>query len=98
MSKSIWKKETPKEEGWYWIRYRNGNSMVYSLANLSILNYKSMRGNILRSFSGGHWIEGPNHGGAGLKRHDLERRPKIDTSLRFGPKIPEAEDLAKLLK
>lgn len=74
--KTKWTKETPAEEGWYWIKYRHGRSYKCpcEVTHLKI-------GTIVHT--GRHtFMEGPNHGGKGLKLAGL-----LIKSIRFGPKL-----------
>ena len=79
-----WVKETPTEEGWYWMKYKNKrNRFTICPAHLCILKGPT---NIVVSARNDTFIEGPNHGGKGLKYNN-----KVDKSIRFGPKIEEPD-------
>jgi len=80
-AKVKWSKETPKEEGVYWMAYRDGERKVITLCEV----FKLKQGtNSVTNARGETWIEGSNHGGPGLKR--FMPKWQIDKSVRFGPK------------
>lgn len=79
-----WSKELPKSEGWWWAKFRCGNAV---LKRPAFVTHLADGTNMVRSGTS-VWIEGPNHGGPGLKKQDIGRFSK-DRSLHFGPKIPE---------
>ena len=85
-----WVKKTPTEEGWYWIKYKNKHD-AYTICpcQVTIFDGSGADGllvNIVRSARNDTFMEGPNHGGWGLK-YNGELCPDI----RFGPKIEEPE-------
>jgi hypothetical protein len=81
-----WSKETPTVEGWYWMKYTHKDIYVCP-AEVELF----LDGTILvRSARGDYFVEGPHHGGKGLKYNG-----KRDESIRFGPSIP-FPDLQKL--
>ncbi len=81
--KTKWVKETPTVEGWYWIKYKNKrNSHTICPCYVTILK----RANVVVTARNDSFIEGPDHGGWGLKYDG-----KLDKSVRFGPKIEEPE-------
>ena len=83
---SVWTEKTPAEDGWFWIKYKNKRNKYTVCPCLVIHNSKTT---MVTSAKNDTFYEGPNHGGKGLKYGG-----KIDTSVRFGPKIelpPEEE-------
>lgn len=79
-----WTKKTPANEGWYWIRYRNKRNTTTQCPC-----YVSLFGNggcLVVSARNDTFVEGPNHGGPGLKYNG-----KLDKTIRFGPMIPEPD-------
>jgi hypothetical protein len=82
-----WKKETPIVEGWYWIKYRGKNGMTQCPAEIFIFDkHPDSTANLVNSARGDTWIEGPNHGGPGLKP---KGQTIIDKTIRFGPQIED---------
>ena len=84
-----WSKETPAIAGWYWIKYKGKHGTVSCPAEVIIFKptaQSKMEANLVRSAFNDSWIEGPNHGGPGLKYHG-----KLDKTIRFGPKIEKPE-------
>jgi len=83
-----WVKETPKVEGWYWMKYKNKrNKFTVCPAYVTIFNSRNLKGNLVVSAKNDSFQEGPNHGGWGLKYAGV-----LDPSIRFGPKIEEPDD------
>ena len=82
MPKTTWAKETPTEEGWYWIKYRRANHT--RTCPCWVTRLKDGTAHVKTA---GHlsFIEGPNHGGPGLK---VAGETKVQKSIRFGPPIP----------
>ncbi len=80
MSKIKWVKETPAKEGWFWIKYKNKRK-EYSVCPAQVFHFKGGTVAVRSSFND-NFVEGPNHGGPGLKYDG-----KIDKSIRFGPEI-----------
>ena len=76
-----WSKEIPKEEGWYWIRYRGKHGWVR--CPCTVMHFKDGT-NTVATARNDFFVEGPRHGGKGLKCHG-----KLDKNVSFGPKIPE---------
>lgn len=76
-----WVKETPKAEGWYWIKYNVGRKYRICPCELFIFK-KEKKGatNFIRTAGNVSFVEGPNHGGKGLK---ASGESKIDKSIRF---------------
>ena len=82
---TVWSKETPTTEGWYWCKYKNKrNKFSVCPCEVTIFSGPGLKGTHVRSAYNTTWMEGPNHGGPGLKYDG-----KLDTSLRFGPRIEE---------
>lgn len=79
--KTKWVKETPKEEGWYWIKYKTGKENL--TCPCAVIHLKEAI--MVRTAFNTTFIEGPNHGGKGLK---WAGDTKVDKSIRFGPRIP----------
>ena len=78
-----WVKETPIVSGWYWMQYKNKRKTITVCpAYVDIMGI----GTIVRSAFNDTFIEGPNHGGPGLKYMG-----KIDKSIKFGDLIPEPD-------
>lgn len=87
--KAKWSTETPIVEGWYWIQYKGSRRQTVKCpAAVIIMNMKEDKEptTLVQSARNDSWIEGPNHGGPGLKYCG-----KLDKSIRFGPKIEEVE-------
>jgi hypothetical protein len=82
-----WVKKTPTEEGWYWMKYKNKRGK-YTVcpARVTILGYPGLQGTLVHSARNDTFVEGPNHGGAGLKCNG-EPCPDV----RFGHKIEEPD-------
>jgi len=86
--KTKWTKEPPKEEGWYWIKYKVGRK--YRICPGVV--YREQDGTIMvRSGFNTTWTAGPRHGGPKLKCWDKNGKFKEDKTLHFGPKIPFPE-------
>ncbi len=81
-----WSKKTPTEEGWYWIKYRGKRGTTMCPCQVTIFK-SGLSGTAVRTAWNDWFMEGPNHGGLGLK----EGGGKLDKTIRFGPKIPEPE-------
>jgi hypothetical protein len=86
VAKAQWSEETPAGEGWYWMQYRDKHGEV-SVCPC----YVAHLGNgttLVRSALNDTWVEGPRHGGPGLK----ESGRALDRSVRFGARLvpPEA--------
>lgn len=80
-----WSKETPSVDGWYWMKYKNAEGRYIECpAYVSIMRGPGMTANHVRSARNDSFIEGPSHGGWGLKYHG-----KLDKSIRFGARITE---------
>ncbi len=79
-----WTKEIPKEEGWYWIKYRNGRSMTKCPCLVMHLQDKTVYVHTARNVI---YMAGPHHGGPELKVGGAE----VDKSVRFGPVIEVPE-------
>jgi hypothetical protein len=78
-----WSKKTPTEEGWYWIKYGSGTSFVKCPCRVVHVKEASL----VYSALGPFFIEGPNHGGKGLKNGQGKR---VNT-IRFGPRLTTPE-------
>lgn len=87
--KTKWTKATPTVEGWYWIKYRNKHR-TYTICPCYVTRFAEdgkaiASGTVLvRTARNDTFVEGPNHGGPGLKYDG-----KVDKSIRFGNKIAE---------
>ena len=80
VAKAKWVKTTPTVEGWYWMKYRNKRNCTTTCpAYVTILDEAV----VVVSARNDTFIEGPNHGGPGLKYNG-----KLDKTIRFGPHIP----------
>jgi hypothetical protein len=79
-----WSKETPLDEGWYWIKYRNKRNKT-TMCPAEVYHFED-KGSLVQSARNDTWMEGPNHGGPGLKYHG-----KLDKTIRFGPRIEVPE-------
>ena len=87
--KVTWVKETPTEEGWYWMQYLGReNRITQCPANVILFTSENdgLNGALVISARNDTWVEGPMHGGPGLKN-----KGKLDNSVRFGPKIEEPD-------
>jgi len=82
-TKTKWVKETPAEDGWYWIKYKNKHQ-EYTICPCSVVHLNETT--FVQSARNDTFFEGPNHGGKGLKYQG-----KLDKSIRFGPRIPLPE-------
>lgn len=80
-----WSKETPAEEGWYWIKYKNKRNK-YTVCPAEVFHFKDGT-TLVASAKNDTFVEGPNHGGKGLKYDGV-----LDPSVRFGDKIEEPND------
>lgn len=84
-----WVKATPKEEGWYWVKYKNKRSK-YTVCPAQVIIFKSegdgLNGNMVLTAKNDSFMEGPAHGGWGLRYNGV-----LDPSIRFGPKIEEPD-------
>lgn len=87
--KATWTKATPTSEGWYWIKYKNKHGK-YTVCPCRVTLFndggKYAGSAIVHTARNDTFIEGPNHGGPGLKYDG-----KLDTSIRFGPRIEEPD-------
>lgn len=82
-----WVKETPTEEGWYWMKYKGNNGPTVCPAYVTIFN-AALKGCVLvRTARNVSFVAGPNHGGPELKCPG----EKPDKTIRFGPKIEVPE-------
>jgi hypothetical protein len=79
-----WVKETPAEEGWYWIKYTNKRRKT-TVCPCIVYHFKD-GGTMVHTAWNDDFMEGPNHGGPGLKYDG-----KLDKSIRFGPRLPEPD-------
>ena len=79
----VWKKQIPTKSGWYWIKYKGKHGTVVCPAEVSFLNDTTH----VRSARNDSFMEGPNHGGPGLKYHG-----KVDKSIRFANKIKQPSE------
>lgn len=86
MPKEIWTTEVPKEEAFYWVKYRSGREVIRRPA--VVIRFKD-GGFIIHSCAPGacQWIGGPNHGGPEPKYFNRDSKVKVDKSLRFGPRL-----------
>ena len=77
-----WVKETPTAEGWYWIKYNvGGRKYRVCPCYLSIFKMdKKGTTNFIRTAGNVTFVEGPNHGGKGLK---VSGETKVDKCVRF---------------
>jgi hypothetical protein len=75
--------ETPKENGFYWIEFKEGRETVRMPCRVEHVNDSTH----VRTFSMRTFMEGPGHGGPGLKYQDDSGKFKRLLSIRFGPKI-----------
>ena len=82
--KAKWTKKTPANEGWYWIRYRNKRDET-TQCPCHVSRFGG-GGSLVRTAQNDVFVEGPNHGGPGLKYNG-----KLDKTIRFGPAIPEPD-------
>jgi hypothetical protein len=78
-NKTKWKKETPAKEGWYWVKYRGKHGMTTCPAHLMIFKDGTR---CLHSARNDFFVEGPGHGGLGMKYNG-----KLDKTLSFGPSM-----------
>lgn len=83
-TKTKWSKETPKERGWYWMKYAGKHGVVKCPARVERLQDTTV---FVRTASNDTFIGGPNHGGPELKCDGIDR----DKTIRFGPKIEEPD-------
>jgi hypothetical protein len=81
---ATWVKETPTDEGWYWIRYRNKRKKT-TQCPCHVSRFEDGAVLVVTAHND-TFMEGPNHGGPGLKYNG-----KPDKSIRFGPKIEEPD-------
>lgn len=79
--KRYWKKATPLVEGWYWCKFLNKRKK-YTLTPAFVTIFKD--GTRMVNAGNTTFIEGPNHGGWGLRWEG-----QLDPSVRFGDHIPE---------
>lgn len=79
-----WNKETPTEEGWYWMKYKNKRKR-YTICPACLIIVDNIT--IVHSAKNEVFMQGPNHGGEGLKYNGV-----LDPSIRFGPKIEEPDE------
>ena len=77
--KTIWTKETPTEDGYYWVRYGRGQNIRKEPCEVIHVGKETL----VTIHRYGNLYEGLRHGGAGLKGAD----GKIVKSIRFGPEI-----------
>jgi hypothetical protein len=83
--KMKWVKATPEVEGWYWIKYKNKrNCYTVCPCYVTIFRSRNLTGNLVHTARNDTFIEGPSHGGWGLKYNG---KPCPD--IRFGDKIEE---------
>lgn len=81
-----WVRETPKEQGWYWMKYRNKRN-GFTIVPAEVNRFKD--GTVLvHTAKNDTFIGGPNHGGPALKYSG-----KVDTSIRFGPAIEMPDEV-----
>lgn len=81
-----WTQTIPKEQGWYWMKYRNkrgGSTVVPAEVN----RFKDGTV-VVNSAKNDTFIAGPNHGGPELKYSG-----KVDRSIRFGPAIDMPDEV-----
>lgn len=81
-----WTQKTPGESGWYWVKYKNKHdSTVICPAWLTVY----ARGtHIVDTAKGDIFVEGPDYGGRGMRRHSHGREHgQPDASFRFGAKL-----------
>lgn len=81
-----WVKETPTEEGWYWMKYTGKRGICKCPAHVTIFTAAEKGGVVVRTARNDTFMSGPNHGGPELK---CDGKP--DKNIRFGPKIEEPE-------
>lgn len=85
-----WVKETPTEEGWYWLKYKNKHNkftICPALVVILTIENDTIDGVLVSSARGDTFVEGKAHGGPGLKQNGV-----LDKSIRFGTKIEEPEE------
>ncbi len=76
----MWTAKVPAVAGWYWMRYKVGRHFRTCPGEV----IHNQVGTVVHSARNDMWIEGPLHGGPGLKCDGV-----LDTSVQFGPRIPE---------
>jgi hypothetical protein len=77
-----WDKQTPDEEGWYWIEYQGKHGLVACPCRVTRLRDTT----VVYTARNVTFIEGPGHGGPGLRCDGV-----LDPTVRFGPAIEEPE-------
>ncbi len=88
--KKVWVKETPLEEGLYWIKYKKGGNRGICVTVADVTRVKQEV--LVKTFRNDEFFEGPGHGGPGLKWVDrYSGKVKYDRSIRFGPKLEPPE-------
>ena len=75
------------QEGWYWIKYKNKhNKSTVCPCEVMLETSGPFKGiAMVRTARNDTFIEGPRHGGPGLKYAG-----KLDKSIRFGSRIEES--------
>lgn len=84
-----WTKKIPKEEGYYWVKWKR-SSMWTSFCEISL--FDKGKTVFLNIFRGPNLFAGPNHGGPKLKYLDGNHKVKIVNSIWFSPEkiqVPE---------
>lgn len=81
---TVWSKQTPTEEGWYWIKYKNKHHK-YVKCPAEVIRLTSET--LVLTSKNDRFLAGPRHGGWELKNNGV-----VDKSIRFGPKIEEPDD------
>jgi hypothetical protein len=95
-----WTQTTPTEEAWYWIKHKiprpdGYRGTIWRVVPACVHCFKDGTASV-KSAYGDTWIEGPNHGGNGLKTW-IKKNFIIDKSLYFGERIkfPDKKFLPK---
>lgn len=85
-NKVKWSKETPKQEGWYWIKYGTGKHIVKCPCTVVHVGKETL----VTTARNMTFYEGPQHGGPGLK-YTNGNKVTFVPSIRFSPmiQIPE---------
>lgn len=77
---TVWVKEIPAVEGWYWIKYRGKNGVTKCPGEVFRFNDG---GYLVRTANNCTFVGGPKHGGPEPKT----AKGGVDKSVRFGPRI-----------
>jgi hypothetical protein len=91
MSKSPWTKEVPKENGFYWLKYRSKHGVTESPG--LVIWSGQVKTVVVQSIWHDIWIPLDANGGSDFQ---YCKSGKVDKSLRFGPLIPPVETKKKV--